>query len=228
MLRVLCDQTHGQRDVSSFFWGLFTRALTLKTLSQGPISREGIAGADVLVIAPPERVNPKSERQTCLSSTEINTILEFVDNGNKLLLLNSAFADEPWNSKINELSENFGIRFNSNSIIDDTHCINNSPEVPLIQEIQEHHITESIKIFCYPSGCSLSFKSPSFGLAFSDKNSHVIGEENEKGSFPVFVAYERNRSKVAAMGSSLCFNVLFMENFDNRSLLRNITKWLTF
>jgi len=56
----------------------------------------------------------------------------------------------------------------------------------------------------------------------------VTDEEKETGSFPVLAAYEHNKSKVVAMGSNLCFNVWFMEDFDNRCLLANIMEWLTF
>lgn len=200
----------------------------MRKLSQGPISYKKIADADVLVIAPPERCNPAPEGDTRLSSAEINAISEFVDDGNRLLILDSVLTGKSWNSKINDLGKNFGIVFNTNNVKDDKHCVNGSPEVPLIQKIIEHDVTKGVKVFSYPLGCSLSFNSPSIGLAFSDEHSYVTGEEKETGSFPVLAAYEHNKSKVVAMGSNLCFNVWFMEDFDNRCLLANIMEWLTF
>jgi hypothetical protein len=227
MLKVLCDQTHHQVDISLHFWGLFTRSLIVEKFSKGPISYEKIRDADILVLAPPERSNPKLSTDTCLSSVEIKAIIDFIDEGHSLLLLNSAFSSKQWNSKINELTKNFGIIFDTNSVKDDLHCINGSPEMPLIPKVLEHDVTKDVKVFSYPLGCSLNFDSPSCGLAFSDEHSYVVSEKKEIGSFPVLAGYEHKKGKMIALGSDLCFNIWFIEDLDNRRLLANIMEWLT-
>lgn len=229
MLNILCDETHHQKGTRSCFLNLFRRDLALQKLSHGPISYDKIADADILVITHPQAstFNPGPSKNDVLSTTEVRVVSEFVKSGKALLLLQSAFCDENWNKNIRQLTKGFGILFENNIIRDPGHCVNGLPEIPLIETFAKHQILYGVNILSFPLGHSLNIDSPSFGLAFSSKSSYTIEKIREEGSFPVMAACEIGKGKVVVVGSSLCFSLWFIDDFDNHRLLANIIEWLS-
>lgn len=220
MIRVLVNS---QSDAYPFLYGLFRRDVILR--NSRLVSFENTVDVNVLVVADPtfptsgtgDRGNPSSFNDTKI-------IQELVKSGKGLFL----HSTDNLNSRINQLSKVFGVMFNADRVKDEKSCVNGLPDIPLIRNFEKHDITDGINVFSYPLGCSLDVDSSWLELAFSGKDSNVIGKEKRKGSSLVLAARECEKGRVVALGSGMCFNYYFMEDYDNRKLLGNIVEWLSY
>lgn len=228
MLKILCDTSHSQTNALPFFGGLFRRNLSIKEFSDDKISYEKIADADSLIVSSPIHISPPKARKTSeLSLEEAKAILNFVEEGKGLVLLSSALSDKKWTLSLNRLIKKIGVSFDTDLVKDDTYNTDGLPEIPIIQKIVKHNVTWAVNSFSYPRGCSLCSESSSFELAFSSSRSYRARREEKKESFVVLAACEHGKGRVVLIGSALCFDPWFLEEFGNRQLLTNILEWVS-
>lgn len=181
-----------------------------------PITEESLIPYDILVFVCPDFAR--------LSSLEITTIVNWVKNsGGGLLLLSHAGGDRGRGSNLSEISEQFGITFENDQVLDDR--INLGLEnIPLISAFNiPHPITSELSTLCYRSGSSLSvIGSGAFSIADSN-------ETSEPFSCPLICVSESENGRVCCIGSYEIFRDKIGGGFqchDNPQLALNIFKWL--
>jgi hypothetical protein len=181
-----------------------------------PITEESLMPYDILVFVCPDFAR--------LSSLEITAIVNWVKNsGGGLLLLSHAGGDRGRGSNLSEISEQFGINFENDQVLDDR--INLGMEnIPLVSTFNiPHPITNEIGTLCYRSGSSLSIiGSGAFSIADSN-------ETSEPFSCPLICVSEPEKGRVCCLGSYELFRDKIGGGFqcnDNPQLALNIFKWL--
>ncbi|MFX1387195.1 MAG: hypothetical protein ACFE9M_08280 [Promethearchaeota archaeon] len=181
-----------------------------------PITEESLIPYDILVF-----VCPDFSR---LSTLEIAAIVNWVKNsGGGVLLLSHAGGDRGRGSNLSEISEQFGIAFENDQVLDDK--INLGLEnIPLISAFNiPHPITNGISTLCYRSGSSLSIiGSGAFSIADSN-------ETSEPFSCPLICVSEPEKGRVCCIGSYELFRDKIGGGFqcnDNPQLTLNTFKWL--
>ncbi|MFX1363539.1 MAG: hypothetical protein ACFFCE_11005 [Promethearchaeota archaeon] len=181
-----------------------------------PITEESLMPYDILVF-----VCPDFSR---ISSLEINAIANWVKNsGGGLLLLSHAGGDRGRGSNLSEISDQFGIAFENDQVLDDR--LNLGLEnIPLISSFNiPHPITAGIATLCYRSGSSLSIIGTG---AFSIADSN---ETSEPFSCPLICVSEPENGRVCCIGSYEMFRDKVGGGFqcnDNPQLALNLFKWL--
>jgi len=181
-----------------------------------PITEESLALYDILVFVCPDFAR--------ISSFEITAIVNWVKNaGGGLLLLSHAGGDKGRGSNLSEISEQFGIAFENDQVLDER--INLGIEnIPLISVFNiPHPITADIATLCYRSGSSLSIIGTG---AFSIADSN---ETSEPFSCPLICVSEPEKGRVCCIGSYELFRDKIGGGFqcnDNPQLAHNIFKWL--
>ncbi|MFX0142729.1 MAG: hypothetical protein ACFE9C_01520 [Candidatus Hodarchaeota archaeon] len=181
-----------------------------------PITEESLIPYDILVFVCPDFAR--------ISSLEITAIVNWVKNsGGGLLLLSHAGGDRGRGSNLSEISEQFGIAFENDQVLDNK--INLGLEnIPLISTFNiPHPITTEISTLCYRSGSSLSIiGSGAFSIADSN-------ETSEPFSCPLICVSEPEKGRVCCIGSYELFRDKIGGGFqcnDNPQLALNIFKWL--
>jgi len=181
-----------------------------------PITEESLIPYDILVF-----VCPDFSR---IAANEITQIVDWVKNsGGGLLLLSHAGGDRGRGSNLSEISEQFGIIFENDQVLDER--VNLGLEnIPLISTFNiPHPITSEIDTLCYRSGCSLSIVG-SGALSIADSN-----ETSEPFSCPLICVSEIGKGRVCCIGSYEMFRDKIGGGFqcsDHPSLSLNIFKWL--
>ncbi len=181
-----------------------------------PITEESLMPYDILVFVCPDFAR--------ISSFEINAIVNWVKNsGGGLLLLSHAGGDRGRGSNLSEISEQFGIAFENDQVLDER--INLGVEnIPLVSAFNiPHPITADIGTICYRSGSSLSvIGSGAFSIADSN-------ETSEPFSCPLVCVSEQENGRVCCIGSYEIFRDKVGGGFqcnDNPQFASNIFKWL--
>ncbi len=181
-----------------------------------PITEDSLTPYDILVFVCPDFAR--------LSSMEITAIVNWVKNsGGGLLLLSHAGGDRGRGSNLSEISEQFGIAFENDQVLDNK--INLGLEnIPLISVFNiPHPVTSGIGTLCYRSGSSLSvIGSGAFSIADSN-------ESSEPFSCPLLCVSEPEKGRVCCIGSYELFRDKVGGGFqcnDNPQLALNIFKWL--
>jgi hypothetical protein len=181
-----------------------------------PITEESLIPYDILVF-----VCPDFSR---VSSLEISAIVNWVKNsGGGLLLLSHAGGDKGRGSNLSEISEQFGIAFENDQVLDERTNLG-LENIPLISVFSiPHPITSGINTLCYRSGSSLSIIG---GGAFSIADSN---ETSEPFSCPLICVSEPENGRVCCIGSYEMFRDKVGGGFkceDHPQLVLNIFKWL--
>ncbi|MFX1239792.1 MAG: hypothetical protein ACFFA7_00935 [Promethearchaeota archaeon] len=181
-----------------------------------PITEDSLTPYDILVFVCPDFAR--------LSSMEITAIVNWVKNsGGGLLLLSHAGGDKGRGSNLSEISEQFGIAFENDQVLDNR--INLGLEnIPLISVFNiPHPVTSDISTLCYRSGSSLSIiGSGAFSIADSN-------ETSEPFSCPLICVSEPEKGRVCCIGSYELFRDKVGGGFqcnDNPQLALNVFKWL--
>ena len=181
-----------------------------------PITAESLMPYDILVFMCPDfsRISPN----------DITQIVKWVKNsGGGLLLLSHAGGDKGRGSNLSEISEQFGIRFENDQVLDenDNLGLENVPRVSTFNI--PHPITANIDTLCYRSGCSLSIVG-SGAFSIADSN-----ETSEPFSCPLVCVTEISNGRVCCIGSYEMFRDKIGGGFqcsDHPSFALNIFKWL--
>jgi len=159
-----------------------------------------------------------------INANEITQIVKWVKNsGGGLLLLSHAGGDRGRGSNLSEISEQFGIIFENDQVLDER--VNLGMEnIPLINVFNiPHPITSEIDTLCYRSGCSLSIVG-SGAFSIADSN-----ETSEPFSCPLLCVSELGKGRVCCIGSYEMFRDSIgggFQCYDHPNLVLNIFKWL--
>ncbi|MFX1377141.1 MAG: hypothetical protein ACFFA0_15150 [Promethearchaeota archaeon] len=181
-----------------------------------PITEESLMPYDILVM-----VCPDFSR---ITANEITQIVKWVKNsGGGILLLSHAGGDRGRGSNLSEISEQFGIIFENDQVLDER--VNLGMEnIPLISIFNiPHPITSGIDTLCYRSGCSLSIVG-SGAFSIADSN-----ETSEPFSCPLVCVSEIGNGRVCCIGSYEMFRDKIgggFQCYDHPKLSLNIFKWL--
>lgn len=181
-----------------------------------PITEESLIPFDILAF-----VCPDFSR---ITANEITQIVKWVKNsGGGLLLLSHAGGDRGRGSNLSEISEQFGIIFENDQVLDER--VNLGMEnIPLISTFNiPHPITSKIDTLCYRSGCSLSIVG-SGAFSIADSN-----ETSEPFSCPLVCVSEIGNGRACCIGSYEIFRDKIgggFQCYDHPSLSLNIFKWL--
>jgi hypothetical protein len=180
-----------------------------------PITHNSLKPFDILVFACPDFSK--------ISSLEISEISSWVhEEGGGLLLLSHAGGDRGRNSNLSELSQNFGILFENDQVLDNSYNLG-MENMPIITSfIPPHPITNGITSLCYRSGCSLTIVGNAFSIISSNDTS-------EPFSTPLVCVSEPEKGRICALGSYEMFRDRIGGGFTNEehpSFAFNLFSWL--
>ena len=180
-----------------------------------PISYNSLKPFDILVF-----VCPDFAKITSMEITEINNWVR--NDGGGLLLLSHAGGDRGRNSNLSELSQNYGIVFENDQVLDETYNLG-MENMPIVTSlIPPHPITNSISSICYRSGCSLSVLGSAISIISSN-------ETSEPFSSALVCVSEPDNGRICAIGSYELFRDRVGGGFNNDehpNLAYNIFSWL--
>jgi hypothetical protein len=146
------------------------------------------------------------------------------EDGGGLFLLSHAGGDRGRNSNLSELSEQFGIAFENDQVLDEVNNIGieNLPIIDSMNFIPPHPITANVESMCYRAGCSLTVIGRAISIASSN-------ETSEPFSCSLICTSEPENGRVCAVGSYEMFRDNTgggMQYEDHSNLALNIFNWL--
>jgi Taurine catabolism dioxygenase TauD, TfdA family len=193
---------------------------TVERLAGGPLTRERLAGADLLLI-----------NHCCLSGhqhlgvggeaifdgAEIAAVEAAVEAGMGLLVLGE-FEIDSWGSNVNALLRPFGMRFNHDVAAVPARGVRGPLRLPVFETaaIVPHPATAAVRKISYGAGCT---------LALLDRRAAALVTA-EDGA-PLLAAAAIGRGRVVAAGDSDLFAEPFVFYNDNRALLVGLLSWLS-
>ncbi|MEM2637429.1 MAG: hypothetical protein QXL15_03660 [Candidatus Korarchaeota archaeon] len=218
MPKILFDVTQKERGAPTTVYTTLKNILEnmgaeVSIYSEYPIREAGIRGATVLVIGCPT--------DSKFSQAEIDAIVSFVRNGGSLLVLSNAGGDSGNRSNLNELIGYFGIKLNTDQVLD-TFSNLGVESMPVLQVSATHPILENVTEICYRSGCSLTTEGEALPLIFTSPHS-------QPPSMPILAVAEYHKGRVLVIGSYSIFRDALkggIETKDNKQLAINSFKWL--
>lgn len=178
-----------------------------------------------------------------LDSDEITDLVKYVEDGGSLLIINDGGGDYENKNNLSELTNNFGIRFNSDRLYDDKNFIKRNSH-PIIQDFKSHFITRDVSQFIHSNGCTLiedkSIENDNIDIniiAYSSKNtswhSYFNGDEWQdevKQQLPIIAAVHYYLGKVFVIGNLSIFSSLSksygIRSTENFKLISNVISWL--
>jgi hypothetical protein len=180
-----------------------------------PVTQLSLRPFDILVFVCPDFAK--------ISSMEITEIVNWVkEDGGGLLLLSHAGGDKGRNSNLSELSQQFGMAFENDQVLDETYNLG-IENMPIITSfIPPHPITSGINSLCFRSGCSLTVLGSAFSIASSNDTS-------EPFSTPLICVSEVEMGRVCTIGSYEMFRDKVGGGFgyeDHPNLVYNLFNWL--
>ncbi len=221
MIYIGFDEAHKERgNLSTNFKTLSSmlneNGYTCYSYAEFPIARNNLAPFDILVLACPD--NAKFSKQ------EIDTIVKWVKTeGGGLLMLSHAGGDKGRRSNLSELSEQFGIIFENDQVLDK---VNNMgvENLPLVTNFGfPHPISEDISSICYRAGCSLTISNMSVTPVVSSS------ADAEPVESPLILSIEMGEGRIVAIGSYEMFRDKISGGIDEGShaqLIMNVFNWL--
>ena len=171
------------------------------------------------------------------SRTEIQNLIDYVRNGGSVLLIQSHGGDQLQHSNLNELSVNFGIKFEHTVIKSNVNA--GVPTLPIISINTKHLLVKGVRKLVYGGACNLSVM----------KNVDIIMESNKDCMFEIYnpdtqqwepLDIANSVQPLAAVNnyglgkvSALCSLEMFSSNpqfgldsLDNKRFITNIISWL--
>ncbi len=194
---------------------LSSNDLVCYNYQEAQITQTTLKSYDIFVLGCPDFAK--------ISNREMSEIENWVkEDGGGLLLLSHAGGDRGRNSNLSELSERFGILFESDQVLDDKNNIGmeNLPVMTVFNP--PHPITEGITSLCYRAGCSLTVIGQAISIASSNETSDPF-------SCSLICVSEQGNGRICAIGSYELFRNRIGGGFpqDNHpQLALNIFKWL--
>jgi len=178
-----------------------------------------------------------------LDADEIRDLVKYVKDGGSLLVINDGGGDYENKNNLSELTQNFGIRFNSDRLYDNKFFSKKNSH-PIIQDFKSHFITREISQIIHSNGCTLAIdksieddKIDVSSVAFSSENTswHRVytGDEWQdelERHLPIIGATHYDLGKVIVIGNLSIFSSLSksygIRSAENFRLVTNIISWL--
>lgn len=229
VIKVLIDASHNQYFNDQRLTGLITRIKNelgwLVEVNAQPITLDLLSKYNVLIIP-----NPKSD----ITEKEAQAIKEWVKDGGGLLITGDWYKYVYYRS-LNKVTEEFGIRFNDDELMDDEYNTGKS-YYPLVGEFNFAHPTTrflSGTHQLYYSGNTLDISGNVIWLIRGYETSYAVSETGditkEKGSKPIIAAaVEVGRGRIVAYGSSMALSDEQNGEYirTNWSFLKGVLLWL--
>lgn len=179
------------------------------------ITQASLEPYDILVF-----VCPDFSEISLQERMEIKTWIS--EDGGGLLLISHAGGDKGRKSNLSELSEQFGVLFENNQVLDQESNIG-WENLPIITNLsRQHPILEGIDEICYRAGCSLSTTEDKDAIILSNKTS-------EPPHTPLLTASQLDEGKIVCIGSYEMFRDDTkggFQYFSHSKLCLNIFNWL--
>lgn len=178
-----------------------------------------------------------------LDSDEIRDLVKYVEDGGSLLVINDGGGDYENRNNLSELTQNFGIKFNSDRLYDNKNFIKENSH-PVIQDFKSHFITRDLSKIIHSNGCTLTIdksiedeKIDVNAIAFSSETTSwhrsYTGDDWQDESeqhLPIIGATHYYLGKVIAIGNLSIFSSLSdsygVKSPGNFKLVSNIISWL--
>ncbi|MFW9989473.1 MAG: hypothetical protein ACFFC3_12535 [Candidatus Odinarchaeota archaeon] len=233
---VLIDLTHNEMlntDDEEFkeFLNLLKRLdLKVKQNENGPISKKILENIDLVIIG-----NPIDD---FFSSLEIKCIVDYVRNGNGLLLLSEYGSDSFQKTNLNDIAGKFGILFEKNLIKEMNDNNQNCSSILHIQNFLKNQITKSLREMVIGGTCSLLLNGkvkPLLQTNVKSVWSEVYNNTSENWTKDsekqqTIAAYtEFGQGKIVFIGDIDIFtsnSKIGLNSYDNRKFIQNIINWL--
>jgi hypothetical protein len=222
---------------SDFIEFLFNSDLKLGKIEAG-ITYEKLSTYNIFVIGVPTS-NYK------LDSEEIEDLVKYVKDGGSLLIINDKGGEYENKNNLNELTQHFGILFNSDQLFDNE---NYSEDIsrPIIKDFKKHFITKDITQFIHSGGCTLIIdksvetdENDVRAIAFSSEGSawHKYYDSDKRNwieepvsNAPIIAVAHYGLGKVVIIGNLSLFSGFHKLSgiyaADNFKLISNIISWL--
>ncbi len=157
-----------------------------------------------------------------LREDEIAAILQYISLGGHVILLNHAGGDQGRRTNLGALTNQCGISFNNDEILDSSSNLG-VDSYPLLKQLTPHPIFNDIEDLCFRIGCSLTITGNTLPLAHTSNqadppNQAVMG----------LISYGKGR--IFASGSYEMFQDEVkggVEYSNNAKLLKNLINWLS-
>ena len=154
-LRLVMDQSHGEflkNNNTQILQALLTELdIIIFPLIDRPLTLEKIQNDHILFIGCPS---------ISFQESEIQTIVNFVEMGNFLILISGSGGDFANNTNLSKIARWFEFEFNPDYVEDEKHCLNFS-RIPIIHNFKKSYgLFKSVKKIVY-SGCSITILDPS-------------------------------------------------------------------
>lgn len=178
-----------------------------------------------------------------LDGDEIKDLINFIKNGGSLLVINDGGGDYENKNNLSELTQNFGITFNSDRLFDNKFFLKENSH-PIIKDFKSHFITRDISQIIHSNGCTLTIdksienskidvKSIAFSSESTSWHSYFNGDEWQDESeqhLPIIGATHYDLGKVVVIGNLSIFSSLSksygIRSAENFKLVTNIISWL--
>lgn len=198
------------------------------------ISPEKLQAYDVFVVG--------NASDSYLEMEEIDTLVNYVREGGSLLVISDEGGDYTNRTNMSDLTEAFGVTFNSDIVIDETNHLK-KPTFPVIETFEPHFITQNVQKIVHSSGCSLTIRK-SIESEFIDVTPLAYGGEEARRKIfngrewveqpaarvPIIAASHYYKGKVVCLGNVSTFSSLGkhygIRVLDNRRLIANVFSWL--
>jgi len=238
---VICfDYSHNNKLIiespsyNDFISFLFSSSYKIGQIKQG-ITLDKLKQYDLLIIGNPY--------QSYFEIEEINAIENYVKEGGSLLIVSDEEGDYGNEINLNDLTDKFGFRFNTD-IIHDSVMFLKEQNKPIITDFEPHYITKDVEQIVHSSGCSIDIDETFEGdknieinvLARTGLNAYSKFwngseyEEEDTPKKPILVAINYYKGRVVGYGSSSLFSSLSSfygyNALDNKILIANILNWL--
>ncbi len=200
---------------------LFTEELQITDVLEYTVLVEelpnDLSAYQVIVISTPSKT---------YEAQKISALKAFVESGGGLMLLAEENNQNGTTLVLNQISQEFGITFNSDRIYDDSSYVEDTSWVNLIT-FSPHPVFQGVTSIVYTSGCSIEGEGMQVQAsenAYSEKYDGLV--ICEKGDFPVCMVFsEVGKGKVFACGDEGIFEFLHLG--DNTWFALNVFDWLT-
>ncbi len=174
---------------------MYERGFKVGVFQSGTINPTLLAGYSILIII---------DIETALSSFEITTIQDFVNDGNALLYINE-WTGACYEQSLGDTLSIYGIGHDS-SIVSYSGPASN---------FTSHPITQGVSMIDYMAGGALKVLSPAVTIMMDD-----TADNN-----PLMAVY-KDTGRIVAIGDSDVWRDLYIGNHNNSLLLNNTLDWL--
>jgi hypothetical protein len=200
------------------------------------ITYEKLAGYNVFIIGVPSA-------DSDISPEEIDHLTNYVKDGGSLLIINDKGGDIENKNNLNELTKNFGIKFNPDQLFDNENFTKDISR-PIIKDFRKHFITRDIAQIIHSNGCTIEIDE---SVETEDINVSAIGFSSEESAWhkifdgedwvdepvesaPILVIGHYGLGKIVAIGNLSLFSgfhaLYGIHAADNFKLISSIISWL--